>query len=416
MRNTISRNCKSQSKIYDDLPPVIYLDNQDYSRFGDVLRGKSDLATEKIFLSLEARKQSGDVIFAVSMPILGELLQYDANFRDTTLKKAEAVERLCGSWALAYPSRLVAAEVARAAQKLGLLPDLTDTNTLSADRYWYPHIPDCFDNLKAQMKSALDTELALLTNLPRKQRRIIANKTRKIDFAKAAVDAAPAIVKEYGLPIDVVTSSIAEFLRGKITSAEANRRLFSSIAEPVKFVELYFEKLESDRSLPTWLRKFGEDLAAKIAHFRDEVHKLNPSITQLENFLTKHQTLFGQLAITAARSDAKEFGIEAVLNEHCTVNSALTSLVPAYNILGIATKVYLGQTIGLNGTKAKVEPSFGGDLFHSLYMSHVDLWRGDIRFSTALISAMPQYADRIVPRLRDLPSAIERALAENSRF
>ena len=53
-------------------PPIVYLDTQDYSRFGDVLRGKADAATEGLFNALEARKRSGDAIFAVSMPIFGE--------------------------------------------------------------------------------------------------------------------------------------------------------------------------------------------------------------------------------------------------------------------------------------------------------------------------------------------------------
>jgi hypothetical protein len=55
-------------------PPVVYLDTQDYSRFGDVLRGRADDATKALSRELERLKQDGDAIFAVSMPILGKLL------------------------------------------------------------------------------------------------------------------------------------------------------------------------------------------------------------------------------------------------------------------------------------------------------------------------------------------------------
>lgn len=78
------------------MPPlVVYLDTQDFSRFGDVLRGRGDTASEQLFQTLEERRRTDGVVFAVSMPLLAELLQYHPDFRETTLRKAEAVERLC---------------------------------------------------------------------------------------------------------------------------------------------------------------------------------------------------------------------------------------------------------------------------------------------------------------------------------
>lgn len=51
------------------------------------------------------------------MPLLGELLHYDAAFRETTLCKTEAIELLCRPHAVAFPTRLVAREIAVVAQE-----------------------------------------------------------------------------------------------------------------------------------------------------------------------------------------------------------------------------------------------------------------------------------------------------------
>ncbi|WP_404480406.1 hypothetical protein [Novosphingobium sp. BL-52-GroH] len=115
--------------------PVVYLDSQDYSRFGDLLRGASkDDALSALFLDLVERKNRGEVIFAISMPVLAEIFQYDADYRDTCFKKAEAVEQLCGKYALAHPARLVGAEILSAAAGRGMLDSIEEVNVLSSER------------------------------------------------------------------------------------------------------------------------------------------------------------------------------------------------------------------------------------------------------------------------------------------
>jgi hypothetical protein len=389
--------------------PVVYLDTQDYSRFGDVLRGRSDAATEALFLDLEKRKQAGDVIFAVSMPILGELLQYDASFRETTIRKAEAVERLCGSWALAFPSRLVAAEIAELAQRQGLLSEAADTAILSSDRYWFPNIADAFGNIRAQMRDALDTEISALPS--RELRRRAKKEARRFDLLKAAREAAPQMAAEYGLPVEAITESIVALLRGRVNSEQASRRLFSAIAEPVKFVEAYFEKVETDRSLlPSWVSKFGADFEARFVDLRNKLQphmKYEFARSAFDTMLTEWPEKLGRPVFKMAGSDVVEFGIDSTLFTALAANEKFAAGVPACEIVGKVTTAYVRQITGLIGTEAKIERSFGGDLVHALYLPHVDLWRGDRRFSVVVRNAVPRYADRIVPTLRGLSAAID---------
>lgn len=409
-----SCNYNLQGKNTDDLPPVVYLDSQDYSRFGDVLRGKSDEATEKLFKYLEGRKQAGDVIFAISLPILSEVLQYDICFRETALKKAEAIERLCDGWALAYPSRLVAAEVAIVARRLNLTSELPYPTILSADWHWYPNIAHCFEDLNEKMQDTLKSELHSLGLMNRKQRRIAKKEIQKIGFGTLTENAAPIICQEYGFPIELIIESLAKFLHGKITPNEASRKLFSEVGKPSKFIELYFEKIDSDKSLPKWIRNFGDNLASAVIEFRDQISKLDLNKKQINEFLKTHQRTFGRSVLALAHDAAREFQIGKFLNDKFLKDPLFATQIPSINVVGTATEVYIGQIIGLYGNKFKVENSFGGDLFHSLYLPHVDLWRSDKRFACALQSAMPQYANRIVPRLTELPAAIDKLLLEIS--
>lgn len=391
-------------------PPIVYLDTQDYSRFGDVLRGKSDAATEGLFRALERRKEAGDVIFAVSMPILGELLQYDADYRETTLRKAEAVERLCGSWALAFPSRLIAIEVVQAAQRRGLIEESVETSVLSPHRYWYPNIADAFGDMRRTMRAGLESELEALHLPSRTLRRRAKKQARKLDLSAAALEAAPQMAAEYGLPVDAIAGSIVALLRGVATPEEASRRLFMAIAEPVKFVETYFERISTDRSaLPQWMRRFGSDFERRFIELRDKVQPLleyESARREIEKMIADRADRLGETVLAMA-DDTVEFGGRRGLVTELTACGAIPAQVPATEVVGRVLSAYVRQIIGFAGNAAKIERSFGGDLVHALYLSHVDLWRGDRRFSAVVRQAVPQYAGRIVPTLKELPNSID---------
>jgi hypothetical protein len=392
-------------------PPTVYLDTQDYSRFGDVLRGKSDSATESLFLALERRRQAGDAIFVLSMPVLGELLQYDADFRETTIRKAEAVERLCGSWALAFPPRLIAAEIAEAAKNRGLLEESQNIEVLSSDRYWYPNVAHAFGNLRAQMREAFATEVAALHLPSRALRRRAKREGKRIDLVQAAREAAPVMAAEYGLPVGAISDSLVALLSGTVTPEQASRRLFGAIAEPVKFVEMYFEKIDTDRTvLPKWISTSGTDFETRL---NDLYRKVNPLLEldfariRFDELLVDWPEKLGATALRMAEEDIAEFGLDSTLLGTLAADSSFVDDVPACEIVGKVITAYVRQALGLEGTEGKVERSFAGDLVHALYLPHVDLWRGDRRFSALVNRAVPHYSDRIVPTLKALPHAID---------
>ena len=396
-------------------PPVIYLDTQDYSRFGDVLRGKSDSFTESIFISLENMVKNGDIIIAVSMPIFSELIQYDINFRETSFCKAQAIERLCGAWALAFPSRLIASEIGKAACEIGILHTANEIQILSSDRYWYPDISDVFSNLRSQMQAHIDQEMESLKHLPRKTRLRLKNVANRMKFSDIARQSTPEFAEKFGLPPEVFIKSIVALLEGRTTPSKASRTLFNAIAVPTVFVETYFERVESDRTLPAWMGNFGRDIQGKLITMvdaLDPIFHIDYVQEKIEAMLSEWSEKLGTTAINLATGNEAELGIDADTLGRLAVDPRMIAAVPSAQVLSRIVPSYVRQIVGLSGSKGKVEASFGGDLIHAFYLPHVDLWRADRRFGTLVLNSMPNYASRIVPTLSDLPNAIQKWKSE----
>lgn len=394
------------SAVPGNYAPLVYLDTQDYSRFGDFLRGKcSDPSTGPLFETLIAMKSAGRAVFALSMPIMGELLQYDSAHRETTIKKAEAAELLCGAAALVTPSRVIKAEIAAAASRLGLIPEIAPA-TLTTDRYWYPNISDVFLEFDEMIGSAVDEQIK---GGNRSLRRLAKRQLRRFDMEKVATRAIPEIARKYDLPPTVIKNSVVAYLGKRVDAEQASRLLFGAVAEPVKFVETYFERVETERGLPKWLSGAGGELKRKLEEMKTALAPLTAthSTEQVMAALDQASGRIGQTVVRAALDGTEEFGVTSALIEKFASDSALAGDLTATRIIGRVVIGYLGQVFGAAGSEASIERSFGGDLVHSLYLPHVDLWRGDRRLSAVAQRVLPEFAGTIVPKLAGLPAAID---------
>jgi hypothetical protein len=110
--------------------------------------------------------------------------------------------------------------------------------------------------------------------------------------------------------------------------------------------------------------------------------------------------------LVLARDDLEEQGLSSQLVDQIAGDPVLVRQVPVAQTTGSLIHGYLKQTSGIYGQAAKVERSFGGDLVHSFYLSHVDLWRGDRRFSHLVRSCQPEIGHKVIANLADLPDAI----------
>jgi hypothetical protein len=284
------------------------------------------------------------------------------------------------------------------------------SSVVSEDYNWYPNVPDAFDNLDSQLRTEIEAGLGSSPFHNRKMRRGLKKLARSVDLQKLVRQVTPEFAAKYGLPEHVVRGSVVARLRNQVTSLEASRMLFGSIAQPEKFVEVYFELLDNDRSLPQWMVSFGEKIQASLETLRETVQPVLNHPEMRERFrvmLAANAPEFGKRLLALGRSDASEFGISNVAYDTIVSDSALASQVPAARVGGLLMASYAAQILGYAGPAAKVERSFGGDLVHALYLPHVDLWRTDGRFAELVKQALPEYGSRVVSKLRDLPASID---------
>lgn len=395
--------------------PIVYLDSQDFSRFGDVLRGKGQSMAEGLYYRLCALKADGAAIFVTSMPLLGELLQYHPNFRETTICKAQAVEQLCGSNAIMFPSRLIAVEIAQVAQVACLTSERALPSAVSSDRYWYPDVSSAFVGLKTQFQETLESEIGRSQFVNRAQRRNAKRLGRKMDMIDLMQEAAPAMAAQFGLPLNAITGSIVAVLRGKATPTQASRKLFSAIAEPTKFVEIYFERVETDRSLPQWIGGTGIKFQNAFEQLRQTLQPymhLDFAREQFRSLLAENRRHFRLLALRLAEDDIEEFGLSHETLRAIEMDDTLLDQVPACRIMEALIEAYVLQVLGYSGGEPNIEGGFAGDLVHALYLPHVDLWRTDGRFANLVAAALPEYASRVVRKPRDLEAAIAKTREE----
>lgn len=297
------------------------------------------------------------------------------------------------------------------AQQFGELPKDESLAILSDERRWYPNVTGPFRNLRAQFDRGVREKIESLGLANRTSRRAAKRIVAKFDPAKAAAQAAPEMAMIFGLPENVFICSLVALLKGAITPEQASRRLFEAIAEPVAFVSIYFEKIETDRLLPEWISGLSRKLDTRITEFRDA---LLPSINapneriHLEKLLGEWPEELRTMALRIANeNDLAEFGISVELRDRLLQSPPFAASVPAAKTLSAIIPQYIRQILGFLGSQSSIERSFGGDIIHALYLPHVDLWRGDRRFSNIVQNVLPELKDSVIPTLKELPSAID---------
>jgi hypothetical protein len=359
-------------------PKTVYLDTQDFSRFGEVVRGKSDQPTKEIFEYLLTRLRKNEARFVYSMVTLSELLQYDPEFEQKTLARAEAVELLCRGWCCINPSRLMAREAAR------LLGHENDdcVDVIQPGNDWTPNISNVFSDFESRLAEAKQSIVNEFRGMNRRARKIAEKGASDRAFSRLLAEAAPVIAAEYGLSENSFLSSFLLLHKKKITSEEASRRFFSAVARPTGFVHTYFKKYEGEKDFPHWIGRAGQKLQlglqATVANLASVPLKSLKS--QWDHAFESMRQKMSYLVLGLAAGENDAFGVSDEELKALSGDKAIQEIEPVRVCVDLM-KAYLAQAVGIHGSKAKVEPGFGGDFMHSLYLPYVDIWRSDIRFA-----------------------------------
>lgn len=362
--------------------PVVYLDTQDFSRFGRVIEGKDTSGAGPVFEQLVVHAEKGTARFVYSMSTLSELLQYHPDHEETSVAKARAVELLCRGNAMAGVPRVIAFEIAKFAHERGWLQNEPRWEAAGSGNCWFPNLGNVFADFRTKFEESRTKSLQELGTLNRRGRRVAERGISDRSFKKFAESAARAVADDYGLPGAGFAAAFNMYARGKITGEEASRRLFSAIAKPTSFNQFYFHKYEGEKDLPAWMRGVGEGIQSGIEKMTRDLSRF--SLDDLNQFhghaLDMWKNRLASTIVGFALEEGEEFGLSDDVVRAAQSHSEILRIPSCANLVELIGE-YVAQCIGLRGPKARVEASFGSDLIHAIYIPHVNIWRGDRRFS-----------------------------------
>lgn len=390
-------------------PINVYLDTQDYSRFGKVLDGKGTPEDEKLFERLRELRARGLARFVYSATILSELLQYEAEYERETLAKARAVEELCGGSTLIWLPRLIETQANSFGRSIGLdIPDAAPA-PIRGGNEWFPRVSGQLDNLKETLRKTFDEAAENYGQLNRAQRRAVGANKRDAKLAAALRAIVPQFADKYGLSPSAVERAIVPLLKGKCTGDEASTLLFAAVAKPTAFIHAFFKVQKRDKSVLNFVVEFGRTLEKSLIDFRRNAEPFMAKKEHADHLRTLLKRDIGRLAATIlgmSDTEEAELGVTSGVLRQITDHAEAIEKIPCCAIASKVMLGYLQQTVAIHTTPSKIEASFGGDLMHVLYIDCVDIWRTDLRFAELVRQRLCDRAHKIQPRLHALPEHI----------
>jgi hypothetical protein len=390
-------------------PITVYLDTQDYSRFGKVVDGKGCPEDDELFERLKDLRAKGLARFVYSATILSELLQYEAEYERETLAKARAVEELCGGSTLIWLPRLIEAQANAFGRSIGLdLPNAAPAPIRSGNE-WFPRVSGQLDNFKETLRQGFDDAADNYGQLNRAQRRAVGANKRDGKLAAAVRAIVPQFADKYGISPGSVERAIIPLLKGKCTGDEASTLLFAAVAKPTAFIHAFFKLEKRDKSVLNFIVEFGRTLEKSLIDFRRNAEPFMAKKERADYLRTLLKRDIGRVAATILGMSDTDEAEQGVTSDVLQQNADHADAVEKIPCCAIATKVMLGyleQTVAIHTTPSKIEGSFGGDLIHVLYIDCVDIWRTDSRFAELVRQRLRDRAHKNQPRLHALPEHI----------
>lgn len=396
-------------------PVRVYLDSQDFSRFADAAADRPrEAADVPLLATLEAHAKAGRVQFFYSAMHLSELLQYEGGGRDLTLRKGAAVERLCGTQALIHPGRLVALQAVEAAQAYGLpLERRPLPAPVSSDNDWHPSLSVTLGDLRGHLDRALERRLASAGS-NRHRRKAVLAQVRKAGAALFSDADIERIAQSFPFSPDVMRRAIRMAMEGRRPTADEERTFFREFAQPTRFVQIYFDREAGGKSLPNWMRGFGEQLREPIAQLREGLkpYANDPGLPDLvKTKLAAARLVLPRKLVSDFADEAASIGLPETSFNRVLDDEALLLSLPFCRLVADLLPPYIEANAGVHAGGRTARTSDGGDILHAIALPYCDLLRTDAYFGDLLMRTAPAEAHKVVRKLQELPARIDSLLA-----
>ena len=393
-------------------PLVVYLDSSDYSIFSDeskrtpeIIRIENQLLQLRDENKIEIRFSHINVIEAA--PTKPEDIL-------SSSKRLQTIKRFCGDKCLASYVLIVENEIEFLSKKKPIPCQFNITNDSGG---WFPNLVD-LDKFSYSTEPFKEE----ISKIPdRKSRRIAKRKLLNKDGSVKNIAAtlkgsaesfAKDICSKYPFTEESAKLAAESYFNNGSTASFA-QLLSNSLSNIENISKWYENSWDEATQLSSFLRKIGGDLLISLDLLKDRLNELineyeleGLSGSQIKNNINE---TFGDILNSLPN------GLLNRLNEnHASSLKQKVSWELCPSLLTItALSVHQAKQNSLTTRKAKI--SDFGDLFHTAYLPHVDIFRADGNTAEIIKKAKLPFKTKIVSTLTDLPKEINNLLILKSK-
>jgi hypothetical protein len=394
-------------------PLQVYLDSSDFSCLSSQTTIAPEYAEVERFLVRLQQENRIELRFSQAhVAEVSPVRQADLNL---AARRLSCIKRLCGAKCLMPPSALLEAEVRTATASS---PSRYDVYRNDGD--WTPFQEDDFDfpSPGEMIRDQLKKQVTAHADRQRIERQLFDKKGRMKPAAYALLNHSnDAALSEFSskFPLSpAATQTLLLYLRGIGTRKAAFAEIQASFADLDVFAQWYEKNWDATFETSSWLRNIGNELRNSFEATSIEISRSydtaisNGCLPQdfWEMGRSMFQTLLSGMLHKIAKQIAEEVDLEISPENSLQLNEKMPGLFAASTIgLHIARRVAM-----VPGMRRKARSSDFGDIYHSLYLPYVDIFRCDAFVGSVVFEAKLPFSTRVVDRFADLPLAIEERL------
>lgn len=391
-------------------PLVVYLDSSDFSDLSDP--AKTSVQMKEVEKQLIEWQKQGVVELRFSYMHVTEAAATKIQYVDVAAKRFSVIKNLCVYRCFIDPTQLLSQEVLKLTDSYDDSPSL---NIFNNSGNWFPPIEgsDELEDIEVVFKDALMQIPDRATR--RARQKALLDKSGKLNLrAREELISSSGIINEFASKLPIPRHAIEGAIRGYLKTGSMNQfldtvRKYMGNLEAVG--EWYAKDWDRISPLSASLREIGFGLKesllkAVIAYqnvFDGSVNNghAKSSLNLAQGYL--HE-MMSKLPDDYAGLMAKSLGVDLLKSPSWGSTPSLLTLATVSG--------QVGKISTLSGRKPKI--SDFGDIYHSMYLPHVDVFRADGFTASAIKEAKLPFKTLVVDKFIELPEAIESLLEKES--
>lgn len=391
-------------------PLRVFLDSSDYSVLSDPKR-----QTREVVQTLDVLrdlKLQGKAAFYYSSTIVSEMAPTNPEVVASSIRRTAFMHELCGGNTLPSFDRLLKREISAA---LGESP--CPAGLYNQHGHWFP--ADALALVPVAPAEALESVEDALRDTPlnRAMRRKLRSKFAKrgapkpvfMDILSSQVDSLSSDELTQQLPLTPDDArTIARFVIGKATPAEASAALASSLSDPTFVIAWFVRNPDAVAPIFAWLRRSSADVTKTVCNIMDQAAQLRA--IERKTGLPISRDLISPSAWVQLGNETLVKVARRLVDQQTSTSTSLLALkeieesCPGLTCI-VRTFFSTGAT-AIAERPRKLRESDFVDAVHALYAPYVDLFRADRFMAQHVEAGLGGRRGRVVSRLQDLPKAV----------